>query len=186
MVQDQESNLWILDVGDNRKIRPYVTIYMIDKNALQTQNKTITVSRKIRFSYPDGPRNVEAAFFEGTYLYLVEKKVASDPKLAFIDISSDWGVIQIATECGIIPGLSSVTDASVSPSGNVYILTYFGVYQYNNATNQNKRSIKQLFSGDWKQAESLIALSDNNFFVGNEEGQIFQWKNGQFVDKYER
>jgi hypothetical protein len=173
MVMDEAGLLWILDVGDNSAVREYVTFYQADPLDL-TDNNTLPVIRTITVTYQDGPMNVEAAVYDEGLIYIIEKTPLREiapykARVVTVDVSETADPEQEAESAGTIPIYQSITDASVSPEGYLYLLTYTGIYVSIDWREFDRHAMpfKFFFYG---QQEALVALGNNSFYVGVELG----------------
>ena len=124
--------LLIGDVGDNRKQRPFVSLYLLrEPNPPLTASDratTLPLTKTIRLKYPNGARDCEAIAVDaatGT-AYLVEKRLFGPVHVyavpLFRPVTAKPHVAQIVTQVS----LSLVTAMDISPDGQTAILLTYG------------------------------------------------------------
>ncbi len=130
--------LYIADTGDNGRTRPSVRIYRVAEPSVAATRSRSPRAEVLEVRYPNGPRDVEAAFV-GTdgAVYLIAKGRGRSPRAYRIPAEaweSDRRVV--AEDAGRLPistgGLGNqVTDAALSPSGDlVAVRTYLAIYLF--------------------------------------------------------
>jgi hypothetical protein len=130
--------LYIADTGDNGESRGEVRIYRVPEPALPAGSRAIPPAETLELRYPDGPRDVEAAFVGGDgTVFLISKgregmaRAYRVPPRAWTErdpvVAEPLGGLQIETG-----GLGNrVTDAALSPAGDrVAIRTYLAVFLF--------------------------------------------------------
>jgi hypothetical protein len=130
--------LYIADTGDNGEGRGEVRIYRVPEPALPAGSRATSPAEVLRLRYPDGPRDVEAAFVGGDEtVFLISKGLDGTarayrvPARAWAEgdhvVAEALGGLQIETG-----GLGNlVTDAALSPAGDrVAIRTYLAVFLF--------------------------------------------------------
>ncbi|MFH0953166.1 MAG: hypothetical protein V1873_02425 [Verrucomicrobiota bacterium] len=130
--------LVIADVGDNDRIRPSCSIYLLEEPALpfssQAQTATSTVSRVINFTYDDGPQNCEAVGIdpESETIYLVSKHRISDTKVYTLAIPFDGQTnAVVARTVATLPDVHEVTGFDISADNDrAVVLTYDDAFEY--------------------------------------------------------
>ncbi|HTL13448.1 MAG TPA: hypothetical protein VL588_13220 [Bdellovibrionota bacterium] len=173
LVMDQTGMLWALDVGDNHAKYDHVTFYGIQPSVAPATETGLTVTRKIRVTYADGARNVEAAIVHGDRVFLFEKTFFGISRVVSVDIGPKAPVEQVARDEGRLPSaIGAITDASTSSDGETFLLTYGGVYHCTDCTLAS-RQVEAVVHGVWGQCEALIATHGDVFLVGNEAGDFF-------------
>lgn len=179
---DPKGFLWIMDVGDNNRKRKFVTLYKVDPELLTrdpiTRRKQLFVEQKIILKYSHGPMDCEAAFMSSNKIYFIEKVPLKKPgkaKILAIDLDDFVSSEELmkAKKVSSLPFMSSITDASVSPNGELHVLTYLSVKKITQWETP-KAKAKTLFVGHLGQQEALIALGRNKFLVGIEKGIFFK------------
>ncbi len=178
---DRERKLWVLDVGDNNSVRNHVSLYRVDPERANGDN--LPVIQQVNVLYPEGPMNVEAGAILNNRIYLFEKTLTHKPKIVSVDISfavtnpSDIPPMRVARSEGELPMLAGpITDASLSPTGSLYLLTYAGVYEVPYWWSKRDRYVETIRLLFWGQIETLVALSDDHFLIGRESGKFFLLK----------
>ena len=174
LVEDSEGNIWILSVGDNDRVRDDIEINMV--SPLEAiHNNSLTVQRTIKIQYPDGRKNVEAAFYFDDKIFLIEKTISSIAKIYTIDISKDSSSIQTVKYFTSIKSLKTrfITAACIDKSEDVFILTYYGTFKLNNWKNSKEVSTKTVnFSPFISQMETLVCYRDQ-LLLATEEGAFW-------------
>ena len=130
--------IYIADTGDNGKRRPSVRIYRVTEPSVAAGHPRSPRAEVLEVRYPDGPRDVEAEFV-GTdgAVYLIAKGRGRSPR-AYRITAEAWESDEtvVAEDIGRLPistgGLGSeVTDAALSPSGDVVaVRTYLAIYLF--------------------------------------------------------
>jgi hypothetical protein len=73
-----EAQPWLLiaDTGDNRALRPHVSLYLVAEPAVLEGLESLPLHRTLRLRYPDGPRDVEAVAVDAAagQVYLLSKR----------------------------------------------------------------------------------------------------------------
>jgi hypothetical protein len=130
--------LYIADTGDNGESRREVRIYRVPEPALPAASPATSPAEVLQLRYPDGPRDVEAAFVGGDGTVFLISKGWDGRVRAYRAAPGAWaerdpvvaealGELQIETG-----GLGNlVTDAALSPAGNrVAVRTYLAVFLF--------------------------------------------------------
>lgn len=174
LVFTDDGHLWIVDAGDNEAKRETVQCYRVNPELLDA-GMVLEVLQTITFTYPEGPVNVEAAVFKNNRLYLFEKISIFEfrpARIFSIDVAPDAEFNQVAVEEGTLPVIVSITDASLSPEGILYVLTYYGIFECYCWQDKPRFALfaKFFFLG---QQEALAALGKNLFLVGVETGEFY-------------
>ena len=134
--------VYIAETGDNGKSRPEVRIYAFEEPQIALDGSSVQVSvtpRKLRFKYPDGPRDCETlmADFKGRALYVISKE--TDTSSGVYRLNPVWDdTLQTAVKTGIVtladplpyyPNLA--TGGDISPDGSrIVIRTYQQAYEF--------------------------------------------------------
>jgi hypothetical protein len=134
--------VYMADTGDNGKSRTEVCIYAFEEPLIAPDGSSAPLSvmpKKLRFKYPDGPRDCETlmADFKGRALYVVSKETG--PAANVYRLNPLWDdTLQIAVKTGTItlsdplpyyPNLA--TGGDISPDGSRIILrTYQQAYEF--------------------------------------------------------
>ncbi len=177
MVLTDDNDIWILDVGDNQARRENLKFYRVDPDRLN-DNMTLDVLQTIDISYPAGPMDVEGAVFKDEKVYLFEKVSLVEfrkAKIWSVDVSEGAETVQTAKDEGLLPVVFSITDASISPEGVLYLLTYYGIFECYFWQKDYRFSLmsKIFFFG---QQESMTAMGNCFFLVGVEAGYFYRVK----------
>jgi len=177
MVLTDDNDIWILDVGDNQARRENLKFYRVDPDQLN-DNMTLDVLQTIDISYPAGPMDVEGAVFKDEKIYLFEKVSLVEfrkAKIWSVDVSEGAETVQTAKDEGLLPVVFSITDASISPEGILYLLTYYGIFECYFWQEDYRFSLmsKFFFLG---QQESMTAMGNYFFLVGVEAGYFYRVK----------
>ncbi|MCC7442334.1 MAG: hypothetical protein IT285_11910 [Bdellovibrionales bacterium] len=170
---DRDGDLWVMDVGDNRSEREHVELHEIRPRDLGAPSERLERVRTLKLRYPSGPMDVEGAFMEGDRAYLVQKRYSGRARVVSALIAPHAALSQTTRAEGTLPqAIGPVTDASVSPEGRVYFLTYGGLWECV-ACASTARDTALVTTGHWGQAEALIAIAGDRYLIGNEAGRFF-------------
>jgi hypothetical protein len=172
--------LYIADTGDNAESRGEVRIYRVPEPTLPAGFRAIPPPETLELRYPDGPRDVEAAFVAGDgTVFLISKgrdgtaRAYRVPARAWTEgdpvVAEPLGGLQIETG-----GFGNrVTDAALSPSGDrVAIRTYLAVFLFA-LTRQNTLLPLGLAcdaAGLQVQGEGISWLDDRRMVLTSEGG----------------
>ncbi len=114
--------LYVGDIGDNRAVRPSVTIYRVIEPNSSAQEAQVLDSLVVR--YPDGPRDAEAMVVtERGDVAIISKGWETAVRAYWIPATSWGGGSVVATAIWKLPIVPSmirnrlVTDAALSPDG---------------------------------------------------------------------
>lgn len=143
--------LVIGDIGDNHKARDRVSLYFLREPAPGAALGEMQVQHRLRFSYPDGPRDVEAMAYDpaGAQLLLLSKR-DQPPRLYALPLDlalwqhemeaeylGEVPVFRPPTRRDIIrsPGrgfwVSQPTGMDISPNGRMAaVITYRSLYLF--------------------------------------------------------
>jgi len=159
---DGSPALFLGDIGDNRLVRPDVSVFRFDEpDTLQDQTVPATW---YRFTYPDGPHDAEALLVDPrSGRLLVATKGFSDAGLyrAPSDlVTADEGTNRLVRVAGV-PAL--VTDGAYLPDGRFALRTYSTLHLYDRPGQQV--AVDQL--PGQPQGESL-AVDGDRLLVGSE------------------
>ena len=121
--------------------------------------------------------DAEAAAYDDGLIYIIEKTPSQEithykARMVTVDVSETADSPQEAKPAGTIPICQSITDASVSPEGYLYLLTYIGIHVSIDWRESDRHALplKFFFYG---QQESVVALGNNSFYVGVETGAFY-------------
>ena len=124
--------LLIGDVGDNRKQRPFVSLYLLrEPNPPLTASDRVTtlpLTKTIRLEYPNGARDCEAIAVDaatGT-AYLVEKRLFGSVHVYAIPLFQPVTAKRQAAQVVTQVSLPLVTAMDISPDGQTAILLTYG------------------------------------------------------------
>lgn len=123
--------LYIGDIGDNLKIRPFITIYRLEEPNLHTPQDTVVKDFDIiNLVYPDGPHNAEAMMVDPAtkFIYVITKDTAAGLYAAPYPQNASASTKLILLET--LP-ISSVTAADISGDGNqILIKNYDDIFYW--------------------------------------------------------
>jgi hypothetical protein len=130
--------LYIADTGDNEERRSEVRIYRVPEPGLPAVSPTTLPAEALEVRYPDGPRDVEAAFVGGDGTVFLISKGRDGTVQAYRVPARAWTERDpvVAEAIGRLPIESSglgnlVTDAALSPAGDrVAVRTYLAVFLF--------------------------------------------------------
>ena len=181
--------LYIGDTGDNDAVYPTRAIYRTAEPAVASEpgfNGELA-AEKLTYTYPDGPRDVEAMYVAPNGdMFLISKRPMRAkngrlrPALVYRLPASDWAsTTQVVAErvdsLPLVPGsapLRVVTDAALSPDGHhLAVRTYEQVYVF--ATD----------SATGRIDHSIAPRSCNILILGEAQGEGISWTDnaGRFV-----
>ncbi len=162
IIRDDDGNLLIGDLGNNRARREIVTIIKIaepEPNAEVVQPLAVYT-----FRYPEGRKHdCEAFFLFGGKLYLIKKVRSMDMRGSVFCLDKlDETKIMTARRVGTLNNKGHVTDAAYSSKRNeLVVLTYGGVwfYKFEKETDMlttEPRYVRAMFA----QAEGICYVND--------------------------
>ncbi len=220
MAQSSNGNLFICDIGDNKKKRSIITIYEVDPKKINKLTLTVSPIRvfEIKWEYrkisdprfntvslvrAKRERDCEAVFILNKKLYLIEKSIIAPPRISSINISPNAPQRQTSKDEGYLyrvtdtDWITPLTDAGVDTLGNIYIMDYFSTHKIQKASWDNIITSKRKWRGKGGastqarypfrikggQAEAMAIIEKDSYLVGREDGKIFQWRNGEYVEK---
>lgn len=148
---ERDGRAWLLigDIGDNAAMRPVVTLYLVEEPDVDAEKETtVTMHRRLRFRYPDGPRDAESLAVDtenGEVLVLSKRDIPAVLYSIALDAGDDE--IQTATRRAAVDTITQPTAADIERapqaldwywqptamdlSGNrIAILTYRGVFVF--------------------------------------------------------
>ena len=181
---DDKPYLMVADVGDNDAKHDHRTLYFVEEPSPQKKGKE-KVSWQVRYAYPDGPRDSEAAAIDiENNRVLILSKRDRPPRLYEVPLQADKDEVLTATWLGTIDSLDRPTRQEVAfapktkdwfwqPVGMdisednlaAVILTYRAVYYYQRSPGQDwlealNSKPARISIGNFKNAES-IAFGDD-------------------------
>jgi hypothetical protein len=146
---DGESYLVVGDIGDNRALRPFVSLWFVKEPSFQegriAANQNVRSEWAIHFHYEDGPRDCESLAIDerGKRILLLSKR--SDPPALYelpLVGPSDESKVRMAHRIAEMPGIGRPSALDISPDGRrAAIQTHDSTYIYERADGQ-----------DWKDA----------------------------------
>jgi hypothetical protein len=169
-IASDSENIWVLDVGDNKSVRKTVSIYRF--LAADAQNGRVERVNRFDLSYPDAAMDCEAGVYHDGAIYLFQKKYYQPAKvyrIAIKDLSP-----QPPELIGTYPALGPITDATLNDKNELFVLTYFGVFEIKNWREPKKASVRTISNQTWGQTESITHIKDNLFWVGREDGNVYE------------
>jgi hypothetical protein len=188
------SCLYIADTGDNSEKRKVVSLYVVaepDPGAFAVPRDSLRTApaRELRFTYPDGPHDVEAMFVDPGGTATLVTKGRRDVVQRFVIPSPSFsrdsvGALLVDT-LPIIPQLTLgrlVTGAAISPRGSrVVVRTYSELYFFTRTPEGNLRPEgKACWLGAAEPQGEGVAFLDENTLVltseslPNQEGTIYR------------
>jgi len=181
---DGKPYLMVADIGDNEAKHDHRTLYFVEEPSPQKKGKE-KLSWRVRYAYPDGPRDSEAAAIDvENNRALILSKRDLPPRLYEVPLKTDTDEVLIATSLGTVDSLNRPTHQEVEfapktkdwfwqPVGMdisednlaAVILTYRAVYYYQRQPGQDwlealNTKPARISIGNFKNAES-IAFGDN-------------------------
>ena len=186
--------VYIGDVGDNDASHPERTIYRATEPRTDPSTAVgIITATRLDYTYPDGPRDVEAMYVApngDTFLISKRPSVATGgrlrPAFVFRIPAASWGASGRATaervdSLEIIPGsapLRVITDAALSPDGkHLAVRTYMQVYVFatdsttGRVDHQIAPSVCNIVSLGEAQGEGITWADDTGRLVLTSEGR---------------
>ncbi len=191
---EQGTCLYIGDIGDNRASRETVRLLRFAHPAVEAP--TLEVRETLRFSYPDGPRDVEAMWVGAdTSVWLLSKRPVRDttgtyrPSQLYRLPAKAWRVgadsnpaaplAELVDSLPIIPTAKSddwITDASLSPAREdgerlLAVLTYRHLYIFTtDAATGRPGALRQACALPFRErnAEGIAWLGTGAVLVVNE------------------
>jgi hypothetical protein len=192
----ETSCLYVGDTGDNDAKRPTRTLYRVPEPPRREDGFGAARAAELTFTYPDGPRDVEAMYVsrDGA-VWLVSKRPLRDaggrhrPALVYRIAPELWTerrgetpVAQLVDSLQIIPGSSPtrlITDASLSPDGRVLaVRTYSELYLLDadpasgRPSSGAPRRVCDLASVGERQGEGIAWESQDGTFLLTSEGSV--------------
>jgi len=136
--------LWIADTGDNARVRPEVSLFVIREPTVDTAVGLGDVATdeiwRFRFTYEGGPVDVEAVVVtpDASRVFLFEKLDADAVRAFALEAPFDEDDVATASVVATFepPGLAfvslgrAITAADLHPSGRLAMRVYSGIYEY--------------------------------------------------------
>jgi hypothetical protein len=180
--------LYLADIGDNDRRRPWLTVYVVVEPSLEASTGTIA-ARSFRYRYPDGSENAEAlAVLPDGDVTIVSK--GNSRRIGFFRlrgeaiaraaVSGEMLVAEYAGDSGIRPDGDIgrlVTSADVSPDGTTLaVRTYYEVFFFNAVKDHDvvawRDSGTRCFLSDAEsQGEAIAYLDRDTLLMTSERGR---------------
>jgi hypothetical protein len=173
----EPGQIYICDIGDNRRNRNDLSIYLIPEPNPET-DEAVEVIRKINFGYQSLSNgkpvyfDAEACFFASGNLYILTKS-EFQTELYRLNVSEEETV---AEKISTLPIKGRVTGADVSPDRKkLAVLTYLGIHIFEKPKGSDNylAGSHQVLEQFFGQAEG-IAFDKSALVITNEEGQILK------------
>jgi hypothetical protein len=177
IAKDDQGNLYIADIGNNRNIRKNLYIFKInvnEKNSVDT----------IKFSYPDQNSfppskeqmnfDCESIFWYKDSLYLFSKN-RGQKCVKFYKLP-DKGGEYVAELFQEVYMNSMVTAADISPDNKMMALLTYGKIYFFKIGEGDKLIATPYFCKTFSrnaQAEALVFINNTDLLVSNEQGKLF-------------
>ena len=162
ILRDDDGNLLIGDLGNNRARRELVTIIKIAEP--EPSAEVVQPLAVYTFRYPEGRKNnCEAFFLFGGKLYLIKKVRSMDMRgTVFCLDKLDETKIMTARRVGILNNTGHVTDVAYSSKRNeLAVLTYGGVWFYKFEKETDMLTVKPRYvRAMFAQAEGICYVDD--------------------------
>lgn len=166
---EDPNHVLILDVGDNQRERNSITVYRIDTRKIKN---SAVKAEGFGITYPEGPMDCEAAVVKNGTLYLFEKVYYLEPRVYAVDLNARPMTVKLL---GRLPKAPLLTDASLHDN-RLFFSTYTGVVELENWPDLKKAKFRDVITGQYGQVEALTAISDKKFWVGREDGKVFEFE----------
>jgi hypothetical protein len=186
--------VYIGDTGDNDGALPERTIYRVAEPQARANRTTGAVdAARLDYTYPDGPRDVEAMYVaRNGDTFLISKRPSTDAAgrlrhaLVYRIAADAWNArtratAEIVDSLEIVPGsapLRVITDAALSPDGkHLAVRTYMQVYVFatDSATGRVDHrvapSVCNVVSLGEAQGEGITWADDRGRLVLTSEGR---------------
>ncbi|WP_340064506.1 hypothetical protein [Ascidiimonas aurantiaca] len=186
LARDQEGNIYIGDIGNNRNKRKDLVIYKVPNPDLYT-GKNLE-AEEIKFNYPEQKEfppdkkdrlfDAEAFFYSQGFLYIFTKnrtqpftgetllyKIPATPGNHKAKLVGKKVLCTDRKSC-------SVTSADISPDGKkVVLLAHDRIWVLTHFTNDRflEGTIDEIHLGHYSQKESLCFTNDNTLYISDEQ-----------------
>lgn len=191
--QQGQARLLLADIGDNRAVRRFVTLYIVDEPAVPVGDKSFELEvaplRTIQLTYPDGPRDAEAVAVDAKegFIYLLTKRDAV-PQLYRVPLESKVSVL-VAEALGdiAIPRASAdtkrpnsfnfITAMDMRRDGRaLVVVSYTHAYLYRRQAQQSwaqalQQSPQAYDLPKYRQIEAVSFAPDGNSIWITSEGE---------------
>ena len=139
---DGEAYLVIGDVGDNKALRPFVSLWFLREPTIDERidERSARVEWEMHYRYEDGPRDCESLAIDepGKRILLLTKR--TDPPVLYeLPLLPAGGKFEVRTarRVGVVPGLEKPTALDVAPDGKrAVIQTRRSTYVFNREPGQ--------------------------------------------------
>jgi len=150
--------LVIGDIGDNRQVRKHVSLYFLAEPSQQVTSTEVRIRHRLRFSYPDGPRDVESMAYDpvSDRILLLSKR-DQPPRLYALPLDLALWQHELEAEfLGEVPGfrpptrtdilrnpkrglwVSQPTGMDISPDGHTAaVITYRSLYLFRRESSES-------------------------------------------------
>ncbi|NNG16322.1 MAG: hypothetical protein HKM89_07570 [Gemmatimonadales bacterium] len=174
--------LYVGDTGDNREVRPSVTLYRVREPALGAASTEPAEQLELR--YPDGAHDAEAMYVDARGdLYLITKGRSRGVLLYRVRQEAWASGVTLAEALGSLPidpqgtVFNMVTGADIdSGDGLVVLRTYREIYIFSRAPDGTMASRVPLkvcdIAGLESQGEGIAWLDDTRLILTSEEGNL--------------
>jgi hypothetical protein len=174
--------LYVGDTGDNREVRPSVTLYRVREPALGADSTE--PAERLELSYPDGPHDAEAIYVDARGdVYLITKGRSSGVLLFRVRQEAWTGGATRAEALGSLPidpqgtVFNMVTGADIDPGNRLVVLrTYREIYIFSRSPDGTMASSVPLkvcdIAGLESQGEGIAWLDDTRMILTSEEGNL--------------
>ncbi len=155
--------IFIADVGDNDRVRPFITVYRIEEPAISRSWRDTVIHVRAAtnsFTYTDGPRNCEALAVHPTTgaLYLVSKTTDAEcivSSARWLDGATSPRMLDDAARIAVpfeLGALRLVTAADISPDGRRAVLrTYLVAMEFTTADTADGDAL-------WRATPTMVEL----------------------------
>ncbi|MBC7927344.1 MAG: hypothetical protein H7039_16970 [Bryobacteraceae bacterium] len=180
-------NLYVGDIGDNRRRRPFVTVYRVPEPQPEASaNRQTASAQALRFTYPDGAHDAECLMVHPVSgdLYIVTKAQLGDSETRVYRASPPRKPgtrpvkLQLVAkltlpERGFFARLFGITGGDISPDGSrVVLCDYFGAVEAPFDPNWKMEwSVVDL--GPREQGEAICYREDGKALLATTEGKEF-------------
>lgn len=170
---------WLIaaDTGDNKKKRPYLSLYLFPEPV--PEQRSCVIQQRVDFRYEDGAFDCEAIWVDPDLqrAWLVTKKKKKSGRLYYLDIApSEDRSIRTAHKVPNVKLPSLVTSADISADGRYVVLcTYGDAYEFQRTDAEEWSSALQrqpkLIKLPWrKQGEAVCYSADGKCLLISSEG----------------
>lgn len=179
-----KSYIYLGDIGDNGRIRKYISIYRFQEPAISEQKTTTLIkSRAIQLKYPDGPRDAETLMIDpiDKLIYIITKREDSvgiytaplNPPLNDTVTLEKRGTVHFEG----VPGLKWITAGDISFDGSqILIKSYEKVFYWKRDAGEpvwktlQKPYIELPYTLE-RQGEAISFNTEGNAYFTTSEGR---------------